>query len=60
MDSYIIDWLYVKTLQKKIGRKLALSELAGEVPVRYYDVDGREHREWIKRVNLKTLYGKGI
>lgn len=58
MTTYMADPFQVRSLEKKIGRKLTTTELEGEQPVRYKDVNGRTHHEYIKRHNMRDFYGK--
>jgi hypothetical protein len=58
MTSYISDPFQVKRLEKLAKRKLTELELAGEEAVRFKDVNGKVHFEWIRKYNFKDFYSR--
>jgi hypothetical protein len=57
MQSFIHDPFAVKRLEKLLKRKLTTAELEGEAPVRIRKADGTLHVEWVRKIDLKSLYG---
>lgn len=58
MNSFFPDPFQVKRLEKLMKRSLTELERAGEQAVRYKDVNGKVQFEWIRRYNMKDMYGR--